>query len=342
MSALPVLAPSRSREAALPSGQGSETPASGQSHPWRDPGAEGAVLNAMAGGIVHDLRSILAVIAAGAALAERHADEPERLRNSLAALRDAARRGAGLVSRLLDLAIGARHDPRPHDINALICRSHAFLGYAAGPGIAVNLRPARALPPCLLDAGRFEAVMLKLMVNARDAMPHGGTIEIATAARHEQPPGESEPRPFVHLRVTDHGIGMSPGVLRKVFDPYFTTKGEAGTGLGLPQVREFVRGAGGYVEVDSVRGAGTTFDLAFPALARPGAPEDSDRQHHRRTERSAGTGSSSTGAGGASGKSPASAARRRAPARPARPAGRFETGSRPPSLPDQEARGSRP
>ena len=135
-----------------------------------------------------------------------------------------------------------------------------FLKYGAGPGIQVTLDLAPDLPKCLVDPPQFNAAILNLVVNARDAMPGGGTIKIGTALI-----AEDDRVKFVRLRVRDDGLGMPPEVTERIFDPYFTTKGESGTGLGVPQVNALMKQIGGYVTVDSSVGNGTAFDLFFPA-----------------------------------------------------------------------------
>jgi signal transduction histidine kinase len=110
--------------------------------------------------------------------------------------------------------------------------------------------------------------VLNLVANARDAMPNGGKVRIVTE-RFEQrtaPPNQPEPRTYVRVRVVDEGHGMPDEILRRVFDPFFTTKGETGTGIGLAQVHAFTRMVGGYVDIASERGVGTTVALLFPAI----------------------------------------------------------------------------
>lgn len=220
-----------------------------------------AALGEMTGGITHDFRNILAVIDAGVSVAERHANEPEQVRLCLAGVHEGVKRGLNLTSRLLGFGKEQDHAPRPHDLNDLIQRLEVFLKYGAGPDVRIDLELASALPSCVLDAAQFNAAILNLVINARDAMPGGGEITIKTSVQHEE---TRNARAFVHLSVSDTGQGMSRAVLGKVFDRYFTTKGQAGTGLGVPQVCAFVQRMGGHIDVKSAVGIGTTFDLAFP------------------------------------------------------------------------------
>jgi signal transduction histidine kinase len=142
-----------------------------------------------------------------------------------------------------------------------------FLKAGAGPEIRVVLHLATDIPNCLIDRSQFNAAILNLVVNARDALPKGGTIEIsterwtvATVTADAPPPGL-----YVRVQVKDDGQGMPPEVTRRVFDPFFTTKGERGTGLGVPQVSAFMRLINGHVSIASERGVGTTVSLFFPS-----------------------------------------------------------------------------
>src|SRR3546814_8085405 len=125
---------------------------------------------------------------------------------------------------------------------------------------------APVVPVCLLDPPQFSAAILNLVINARDAMPNGGEVRISTETCELKAaaPGLPAPGTYLRVRVRDEGDGMSADTLRKIFDPYFTTKGELGTGLGLPQIWSYMQLAGGYVTAESAPGKGSTFDLLFP------------------------------------------------------------------------------
>ena len=223
-----------------------------------------AALAEMTGGITHDFRNILAVIDAGVSVAERHANEPERVRLCLAGVHEGVQRGLKLTSRLLDFTKVQDHALQSRDLNELLQQLQVFLKYGAGPDVDVAFELAPSLPRCVIDAAQFNAAILNLVVNARDAMPGGGEITISTSAVSGRASAAQDLQTFVHLRVHDTGQGMSRTVLRKVFNRHFTTKGGAGTGLGVPQVCAFMRRAGGRINVKSTVGEGTTFDLVFP------------------------------------------------------------------------------
>ena len=220
-------------------------------------------LGEMTGGIAHDFRNILTIVASGLRVAERNADDPAKLKSALAAIQDGVERGERMASRLLSFARQQEPVAVPEHVNALLRKLEPFLKYGADPGFRIELSLAANLPACLADPPRFNAAILNLVLNARDAMPEGGAIRISTSAVSGMKLGE--PFYYVRVRVRDHGVGMPADVLRRIFDPYFTTKGERGTGLGIPQVHALMDRVGGFVRVDSNVGEGTSFDLFFPA-----------------------------------------------------------------------------
>jgi signal transduction histidine kinase len=234
----------------------------------------------MTGGIAHDFRNILCVITSGLNVAERHSGDPEKLDSALAAVREGVARGMKMTNRLLAFAKQQDLETGRDDVNTLLTKLRAFLKYGAGPGIRVILKLAPDLPKCLVDPPQFNSAILNLVVNARDAMPDGGAIRISTATVRGMNLGR--PCKYVRLRVSDDGIGMPAEVTRRIFDPYFTTKGDSGTGLGMPQVQALMRQLGGYVTVESVVGRGTSFELFFPVdEEKPAAARDAWRQIDR-------------------------------------------------------------
>lgn len=225
-------------------------------------------LGEMTGGIAHDFRNVLAVIESSLSLAEHDPGDLKRLRFCLAAAHEGVGRGLELTSQLLTFSKQQALEPRAEDANDLLRKLEMFLQYGAGPGIPILFDLAPDLPKCLVDPSQFNAAIINLVVNARDAMPAGGVIEIGTriVTADDRAGATAAPGSCVRVRVRDRGQGMPPAVVRRVFDPCFTTKGETGTGLGLPQVDAFMKLVGGRVSVASEVGVGTTFDLLFPAL----------------------------------------------------------------------------
>ena len=232
-----------------------------------------AELGEMTGGIAHDFRNILAVIEAGLKLAERNMEQPERVRVYIAAAREGIDRGTKLTSQLLVFAKQQELGAHAGDANEFLMNLELFLKYGAGPGIQIVYNLASHIPKCLIDRSQFGTAVLNLVVNARDAMPNGGEVQISTelCAVEASISRLSRPGAYVRVRVKDNGQGMPAEIVRKVFDPFFTTKGEKGTGLGLPHVAECMRRLGGHVDVDSELGIGTIVDLFFPAIGTDGA-----------------------------------------------------------------------
>jgi signal transduction histidine kinase len=227
-----------------------------------------AALGEMTGGIAHDFRNLLAVIESGLRFAEKRADEPEHVRAYIAMAREGIDRGIELASQLLAFAKHQELDVHAGDLNQFLRSFEPFLRYGAGPDIRVKLELGSDIPDCLIDPALFDAAVLNLIVNARDAMPNGGEIRVVTERLVQKtatpdPPG---PGTYVCVHVKDQGCGMSAEVLRKMFDPFFTTKGEKGTGIGLSQVHALTQMVGGHVRIASERGIGTTVDLLFPSI----------------------------------------------------------------------------
>ena len=226
-------------------------------------------------GIAHDFGNLLAVIVGYAEMAADVSDDldPE-LRRILDEIHDAADRAVHLSSDLLSFSSRARTRPEAIDLNALIAGIRDLLSASMSGCAEVNFEPwPEHLPRVLADRGRLEQVLLNLALNARDAMPDGGKLTIATGPadldgeRIRLPPGAG-PRRYVELAVTDTGTGMSKQVQARIFERFFTTKPPGtGTGLGLSTVHGIIADAGGIIDVDSAEGHGTTFRIYLPAAA---------------------------------------------------------------------------
>ncbi|GGK39893.1 histidine kinase [Pilimelia terevasa] len=236
-------------------------------------------LGQLAGGVAHDFNNLIAVIASyadfiveeatavGLASAARDADQ----------IRRAARRGADLTRQLLAFARREVVRPRVLDLNEVIAEVEHMLRRSIGEHIALVTRPAPGIPPVTADAGQLQQVLVNLAVNARDAMPGGGSLIIetsATALETADIGGRPHLRPgrFARLRVSDTGAGMPPEVIQRAFEPFYTTKpsGE-GTGLGLAMVYGILTSGGGDVTLYSELGMGTTVTMLLPAS--DGTPE---------------------------------------------------------------------
>jgi PAS domain S-box-containing protein len=224
----------------------------------------------LTGGIAHDFNNLLSVIIGNAQLLSRSLRESPRLLRQAETTLKAAVRGAELTRRLLAFARQQVLEPRVVDINSLLSGMYELLRRSLTGEIEIQQRLEREPWPLKVDPGQLENAVLNLVINARDAMPDGGVIDITTRnvaisdvrnACEDQPgPGE-----YLLLEVRDTGSGMSPQVLKRVFEPFFTTKETGkGSGLGLAMVYGFVKQSDGYVHISSAAGAGTTVHLYFP------------------------------------------------------------------------------
>jgi signal transduction histidine kinase len=239
-----------------------------------------SVLGEMTGGIAHDFRNILTVIESGLRLAEKNSDEPQKVRTFIAGARQGVARGLELTSQLLTFAKQGGLQPCAADANALLKNLELFLKYGAGPNVCVDLHLSPSIPNCVVDPSQFNVAILNLVINARDAMPNGGKIQLSTTRCLVGADAfGSTPGVYVRVRVQDNGSGMTKQVVQKIFEPFFTTKGEKGTGLGIPQVGAFMRHVGGHVAVTSELGLETTFDLFFPTVGPETYLPDADKMN---------------------------------------------------------------
>lgn len=225
----------------------------------------------LTGGIAHDFNNLLTVVIGGAeALNRRLPPDADDLRRRTGMVLEAARRAAALTYRLLAFSRQQPLEPKPTDVAQLVAGMSDMLRRTLGEQVAVQTVAADDLWLVFVDPNQLENALLNLAVNARDAMPVGGTLAIMTrnvdrgrtdSRRH----GEFAPGEYVLLTVKDSGSGMSKETIEKAFDPFFTTKGVGqGTGLGLSQVYGFVKQSGGHVEIDSTLGKGTTISIYLP------------------------------------------------------------------------------
>ncbi|ESQ86579.1 hypothetical protein ABAC460_22975 [Asticcacaulis sp. AC460] len=210
----------------------------------------------LVGGISHDFNNLLGIIIGNLDLAQRRLARGEnQISHHIEAAFDGARRGASLTRRLLAFARKQPLQPVVVDVNGLVSGMGELLHATLGERIAVDLRLEAGLWTTKIDPVQFENALLNLAVNARDAMPDGGRLIIATWNEGDH----------VVVTVTDTGIGMSEAVLARAFEPFFTTKGVGqGTGLGLSQIHGYLKQSGGHADLESVPGEGTTVILYLP------------------------------------------------------------------------------
>ncbi|WP_373568720.1 PAS domain-containing protein [Pseudomonas sp. efr-133-TYG-103a] len=237
----------------------------------------------LTGGIAHDFNNLLAGISGSLELTSNRILQGRLndVEKYILAAQAATRRAAALTHRLLAFSRRQTLDPRPTDVNTLMFGITEMVQRTVGPGIQVQTIGAPSLWPTLVDAGQLENALLNLCINARDAMPDGGTITIETsnqwmdddAARaHDIPQGE-----YISLSVRDTGIGMTPEIMSKAFDPFFTTKpiGQ-GTGLGLSMIYGFAKQSGGQVRAYSQVGHGTTMCIYLPRFDGNAVSDETD------------------------------------------------------------------
>lgn len=226
----------------------------------------------LTGGLAHDFNNLLAVIIANLELLEDEIPVADQARYPLRNAMLAARAGTSVVQQLLAFAKREPTRPRPVALNLLIDEMIPLLARTLGEDIRISTALAGDLAPASLDAGQFEAALLNLAVNARDAMPGGGRLHIETANVVIGPEVGGEPvlrpGPYVLVSVSDTGVGMSGEVLARAVEPFFSTKGSGrGTGLGLSMVNTFAAAIGGQLRLESRVGEGTTARLYLPRAA---------------------------------------------------------------------------
>ena len=223
----------------------------------------------LTGGVAHDFNNLLQVIRANLELIEPTITDEKarrRLRNAI----HGAERAADLTRRLLAFARRQPLEPQPINLGRLVSEVAELMRRTLGEGVEVETVIAGGLWNTLADPAQVESALLNLAINARDAMPEGGrlTVEVANAALDDdyarQEP-DVKPGQYVLLAVSDTGSGMSAETLARVFEPFFSTKGEGrGTGLGLSMVYGFVKQSGGHIKIYSEVGQGTTVKLYLP------------------------------------------------------------------------------
>jgi PAS domain S-box-containing protein len=243
----------------------------------------------LAGGVAHDFNNLLTVINAYSELLLETMDESDPGRVNLIEIRKAGDRAAALTHQLLAFSRRQVLQPQTLDLNALVADAEKMLRRVISEDIEVATRLDPSLRPVRADAGQLNQVILNLAVNARDAMPSGGKLTIATSNVATGPELPLTPGQYVLLTVTDTGAGISSDNLAHIFEPFFTTKhpGE-GTGLGLSTVYGIVQQSGGHVHVESEPGRGATFRVYLPSVdgglpARASAPAQIDPAAGRET-----------------------------------------------------------
>jgi two-component system cell cycle sensor histidine kinase/response regulator CckA len=248
----------------------------------------------LAGGVAHDFNNLLTVILTHCGFLLQELPTQTQLHDDASDIQAAARRAAELTQRLLAFSRQQVLTPTVLDLNSVLRDLEPVLTSLVGEGIELEMTLHPGAVRLRADRAQLEQIVLNFVVNARDAMPHGGRLQIVTAqvdlgpdyARTHE---EAKAGPHVALGVRDTGVGMNEEVLARVFEPFFTTKEQGkGTGLGLSTVYGIVKQSGGSIQVESRIGFGSTFEVFFPRVDEPERREPSvkpvgERSLHQET-----------------------------------------------------------
>jgi PAS domain S-box-containing protein len=233
----------------------------------------------LAGAIAHDFNNLLTVIKGYAELSSRGLDEADPLCDYLKEIRKAGERASSLTSQLLTVSRKQIREPQALDLNAVVLEMETMLRRILGENVELTATYNSKSACILADCGQLHQVLMNLCVNARDAMPDGGRLALATESTQIDAEGAAQcggldPGGYILLTLSDTGIGMTEDVRSHIFEPFFTTKVRGmGTGLGLATVYGIMRQSGGWIHVDSSPGAGTRIRLYFPEVEAPPVPE---------------------------------------------------------------------
>ncbi|MEQ9503143.1 MAG: PAS domain-containing protein [Deltaproteobacteria bacterium] len=226
-------------------------------------------LGKLTGGIAHDFNNLLTIVLSAVEMLDPAANDPEDVADAAQQIRDASRRAADLTRHLLAFARRQSLTPTKCSINRLVEEERTILTRTLGEQVKVEIDLEPSLWKCRIDTGQLQSALLNVAINARDAMSQEtGTLHIRTrnvpvldSTHPSLPLGQ-----WILLEVDDNGAGMAPEVLERAIEPFFTTKGDGGTGLGLSTVYGFVKQSGGFVAIDSQAGRGDDGAHSLPAL----------------------------------------------------------------------------
>jgi len=219
----------------------------------------------LTGGVAHDFNNLLMAVMGNLDLLRKRLPEDPRLHRLVDGALQGAERGASLTQRLL--AFARQQDLRavPIDLRALIQGMSNLLERSLGPRISLRLDLPEGLPPARIDANQLELAILNLAINARDAMPDGGAIEIKVSEHQAKKDPALQPGTYLKVSVIDTGSGMTPDILKRAIEPFFSSKPLGkGTGLGLSMVHGLVVQLGGTLQLSSAVGKGTTATMVLP------------------------------------------------------------------------------
>jgi PAS domain S-box-containing protein len=221
-------------------------------------------------GLAHDFNNLLQIITGNLELAAASLHDRQATREAIGRAMSAGEKAGKLTQQLLTFARKQRLEPKQLNLNTLVVEFSEMLVRTLGDKIDLHLDLKPGLPACTIDATHMEMALLNVLINARDAMPKGGRVTVATSVINDAERIEAHnltPGIYVVICVIDHGEGMTPDVVRRATEPFFTTKGP-GTGLGLAMVHGFVQQSHGRLEIDSTPGQGTTIRMIFPVVSQ--------------------------------------------------------------------------
>jgi PAS domain S-box-containing protein len=231
----------------------------------------------LTGGIAHDFNNLLTVIIGNLDLLREDVAGNPQAEDKIDAVLRASERGTDLAGQMLAFARREPLQAKPADLNRLVADAMRMLSRTLGEAITIGMKLAPDVGTAFVDGQQFEMALMNIAINARDAMPTGGTLHVATrteelAAGHPWLHPEAPAGAYAVIEISDTGSGIAPDVLEHIFEPFFTTKPTGkGTGLGLSMVYGFMQQSGGYIRAESEVAHGTTFRLYFPLLPRSAA-----------------------------------------------------------------------
>jgi signal transduction histidine kinase len=225
-----------------------------------------AALGRLTGGVAHDVNNLLGVVSNSAHLIQRHADATPQLQSPVAAILRAVDAGSRLTQQLMRFAARRPVEPRTLDVAVAMPELEELVGNVVGRRIAVRAHAQPGTAAIVVDTAELELALVNLALNARDAMPDGGTLSLTARNANDKETAGLAPGAYVAIEVGDDGRGFDAATAERVFEPFVSTKpfGE-GTGLGLAQVHGFCRQAGGAARFESTPGRGTTITMLLPA-----------------------------------------------------------------------------
>ncbi len=239
-----------------------------------------SALGRLAGGVAHDFNNILTSVIGYADILLHSIPEDDSRRGSLEEIKKAGTRASNLTRQLLAFSRKQLSKPVRSDVNKLIKDMKGMFKPIIGDSVKFRIKLADKLSPILIEPGRFEQVMMNIVINACDSMPGKGELEIRTRDAHIAPETwttdlEIFPGDYVHISVSDTGTGMDVETMQQIYEPFFTTKAKGkGTGLGMSTTFGIVKQFNGFIKIDSEPGVGTTVNLYFPIMSERDAEKE--------------------------------------------------------------------